>query len=176
MRIFINGVHSGANPSAGLGIARCLREAYPAAELVAVDHSCRSTGLHDATFDRVWIPPPWEEIDRRVFCQQVAHELRAGALWLSALDVETRLLATALNDEAAVLGPSVRPLEETEKPWIFAAESLAVDVPECALRNPATMSSTDSVGAMGGQSGARPKTTMRFLFRRGLNSVRCSSP
>ena len=55
LRLYLSGVHSGPNPSPGLGTARALRERFPDAVLIAVDYSPRSTGLHDPVFDEAWI-------------------------------------------------------------------------------------------------------------------------
>ena len=36
--VFISGLYSGPSPSAGLGVARSLRAAFPSAHLVGVDY------------------------------------------------------------------------------------------------------------------------------------------
>ena len=54
MRIFLSGTHSEPDPSPGVGIGRSLREAFREAQLVAVDYSLRSSGIHHDVFDRVY--------------------------------------------------------------------------------------------------------------------------
>ena len=56
---YVSGVHSGPNPSPGLGVARSLREAFPHARLVGVDYSVESSGLHSEVFDQLWVQRPW---------------------------------------------------------------------------------------------------------------------
>jgi len=54
LRIFISGVDSTPDPYPGVGIARSLRSAFPACELVAVDWSQQSSGLNSPDFDE-WL-------------------------------------------------------------------------------------------------------------------------
>ncbi len=52
--VFISGLYSGPSPSAGLGVARSLRAAFPSAHLVGVDYWAGSSGLHHEVFDATW--------------------------------------------------------------------------------------------------------------------------
>lgn len=129
MKIYISGLYSGPNPSAGLGIARALRAAYPDAELVGVDYSSRSSGLHWPDFDRIWLQRPWREIDLDTYQDQIATLLDAGAFWISGLDIEALWLAHCLHPNDRLLVPPVDAFARTAKPSIEAHSSLPVDVP-----------------------------------------------
>jgi len=56
-KIVISGMHSGTNPSPGLGIARSLRLAGITRQIVGLDYSPESSGLHAPVLDsRVVLP------------------------------------------------------------------------------------------------------------------------
>ena len=71
MKVFLSGVHSGPNPSPGLGTARAIRRAYPNATLIAVDYSTLSSGLHYEVFDDVWLQLPWDQLDLFLYAEQL---------------------------------------------------------------------------------------------------------
>src|ERR1043165_9856816 len=96
MKCYVSGVHSGPNPSPGLGTARSLRLGYPGVTIVAVDYSVRSSGLHHEVFDEVWLQPSWDHIDLALYEQQIQRVGEAGNLWFSGLDLETLWLAESL--------------------------------------------------------------------------------
>ncbi len=129
MRVYISGLHSGPNPSPGIGIARSLREAYPQATLVGVDYSSRSSGLHFQELDSLWIHRPWDELDLELLASQLENALGSDGLWISGLDLEVHWLARDINANGKVLGPSLHALLRTRKPAIPAAANLPAAIP-----------------------------------------------
>ena len=73
--IFISGLYSGPSPSAGLGVARSLRSAFPSARLIGVDYWPGSSGLHHEVFDGTWLKPPWDLIEEELYAKEVRAEL-----------------------------------------------------------------------------------------------------
>src|SRR5262245_53812343 len=111
-RIFVSGVHSGTNPSPGIGVARCLRETFPDARLVAVDYSPYSAGLAWADFDERVVRPSWRAGGARGHVAYVRAALARGDVWLSVLDLELRLLATQIGSRRGLLCPPLRALRQ----------------------------------------------------------------
>ncbi len=128
--IYVSGVHSGPNPSPGLGVARCLQEAYPEARLVAVDYSPRSSGLHSDLFDEVWLERPWTELDLPTHLQEIRNVLDSGSFWLSCLDLEITWLADNFAPRPNLPIPSDRALSATAKPAFAAGRRLPVTIPD----------------------------------------------
>ncbi|MBT9141918.1 MAG: Diaminopimelate decarboxylase [Syntrophomonadaceae bacterium] len=129
MRVYISGVHSGPNPSPGLGLARSLRAAYPDMHLVAVDYSIRSSGLHDPHFDDIWLQCPWDQLNLELYSKQIQEVLDSGALWLSGLDLEILWLAHVLGEHPNLLIPPASALSMTAKPEIPAHTWLPMKIP-----------------------------------------------
>lgn len=129
MKVYISGVHSGPNPSPGIGLARSLRAAYPGVQLVAVDYSNRSSGLHSPEFDGVWIQRPWDELDLTLYSMQVRKILEGGALWLSGLDLEIAWLVRTFGEHPNLLIPSSGALAMVAKPEIPVHRALPMRVP-----------------------------------------------
>jgi diaminopimelate decarboxylase len=127
--IYISGVHSGPNPSPGIGTARSLRAAYPDARLCAVDYSTRSSGIHFDGFDDVWLQRPWKELHLDSFRGQIERRLDDGGLWISGLDLETYWLAEVLPSHPLVLVPPRASLLTTSKPAFIGASALSVAIP-----------------------------------------------
>ena len=127
---YVSGVHSGPNPSPGLGVARSLRQAFPHARLVAVDYSVESSGLHTDVFDDVWVQRPWKEMRLPVYQAAIQEVLDGGALWFPGQDLEVEWLAGCLRDPSRALLPGSEALRRVGKPDIRAAERLPVTVPE----------------------------------------------
>jgi diaminopimelate decarboxylase len=127
--IYISGLHSGPNPSPGVGIARSLRDAYPEATLVGVDYSSRSSGLHYHEFDDLWIHRPWDELDLGLLAKQIQNRLGTDGLWISGLDLETHWLATNADAASRILAPPLDALLQTSKPAIPAAAKLPASIP-----------------------------------------------
>lgn len=129
MTVYISGVHSGPNPSPGVGTARSLRGAYPDTRLVAVDYSNESSGIHHPVFDDVLIFRPWDELDLDAHADQIRDLLSEDALWISGLDLEVGWLSQQLGRDTSALIPSHEAFCQTRKPDIPAANGLPVEIP-----------------------------------------------
>ena len=124
-------MNSGQSPSAGAGIARCLRKAFPHVTLVGVDHWQGSSGLHDPSIDEVLLLPQWKQIDRKRHISQIHEILEGGNLWISALDVEVYWLAQNFGAHPHLICPSGLALRGTAKPSVEALTArLGFHVPE----------------------------------------------
>ena len=129
MAVLLSGLHSGPNPSPGVGTARSLRAAYPDLELVGVDYSLGSSGLHWPEFDDVWVAPSWSELDLTAFADEIAARVADGSIWLSGLDLETIWLSSRGVSPREVLVPSVAALRSVKKPAAAAAKALGLHSP-----------------------------------------------
>ena len=130
MKVYVSGVHSGPNPSPGVGLARSLRAAYPDAHLVAVDYSIRSSGIHHEAFDEVRLYRAWNELNLQTHAYRVERLLKRGAFWLSGLDLEVEFLAEQLPCGDRILVPPRESLFQIAKPEIRAARGLPVCIPD----------------------------------------------
>jgi diaminopimelate decarboxylase len=128
-RILVSGLYSGPNPSPGVGVVRSLREAFPHADLVGVDYSPRSTGLHWPEMDRVWVARPWSELNLAEHQRQVQGELREDGIWISGLDLEVQWLANTRAQNPRILVPSTEALNAIRKPPTLP-DSLAIATPD----------------------------------------------
>jgi diaminopimelate decarboxylase len=126
---YVSGVHSGPNPSPGLGIARSLRQAYPHARLVAVDYSVESSGLHSDVFDEVWVQRSWKEMRLDVYQAAIQEVLDGGALWFPGQDLEVEWMAGALPNPARAMIPGAEALRGVAKPGIVSAAGLPLSIP-----------------------------------------------
>src|SRR5829696_648402 len=121
MKIFISGLYSGTNPQPGIGIARSLRAAYPAAKLVGVEYSNRCSGIHWDDFDEVWLQPAWEHIDLGAYALRIKEHLDEGACWVSGVDLEIMWLASVFpNGHPNLLTPHESALKRISKPAVEA--------------------------------------------------------
>ncbi len=114
--IYVTGLYSGPSPSAGLGVARCLREGLAKVELVGVDFWSGSSGLHDPIFDRVLLKPSWDLIEVDLHAEELSQALAQGGAWLSTLDVEIAWLSRTFESAPGMLTPGSRALAQTVKP------------------------------------------------------------
>jgi diaminopimelate decarboxylase len=131
MKIYISGLYSGTNPQPGIGIARSLRLAYPAATLVGVEYSNRSSGIHWPDFDELWLQRPWEELNLPEYGNSIKEVLDSGALWISGIDLEIMWLASVFPDgHRNLLTPSTGALEKVSKPAVESHKGLPVRIPE----------------------------------------------
>ncbi len=131
MKIFISGLYSGTNPQPGIGIARSLRSAYPAAKLVGVEYSNRCSGIHWEDFDEVWLQPAWEHIDLNAYSRRIREHLDEGAFWVSGVDLEIMWLASVFpNGHTNLLTPSASALKRISKPAVEAHRGLPLQIPE----------------------------------------------
>ncbi|GLW93534.1 ATP-grasp domain-containing protein [Actinokineospora globicatena] len=129
--VVLSGVHSGPNPSPGLGLARSLRLAWPRLRLEALDYSPRSTGLSASEFDRVHVRPGWHAADLDALCAGLVSIVEsAGAVFLPGLDLEAALLADRSPGHAALLLPPSAAFDAVAKPGETAAALLGLAIPE----------------------------------------------
>ena len=130
--VFISGMHSGQNPCSGLGIVRCLRDAFSPEQirLIGVDHWQGSSGLHHDLLDEHWILPPWNQIQNRLHADAIRERLVAGAYWISAMDIEVRWLGRHLGTHPHLLAPPLEAVHRTAKPAVQAFDSMGFRIPE----------------------------------------------
>ena len=139
MAVLVSGLHSGPNPSPGVGTARSLRAAFPDIELVGVDYSLGSSGLHWPEFDDVWVVPSWSDLDLRAYAEDIAGRLDDHSVWLSGLDLETIWLSSQGLATGQVLVPPVAALRSIKKPAAAVAEALGLGaLPTLPLSAPAS--------------------------------------
>ena len=129
MAVLVSGLHSGPNPSPGVGTARSLRAAFPDLELVGVDYSLSSSGLHWPELDDVWVAPSWSDLDLAAYADEIAGRLGNDSIWLSGLDLETIWLSSQGIGTGQVLVPSVAALRSIKKPAAAVAEALGLGSP-----------------------------------------------
>ena len=129
MQIYVSGLHSGPNPSPGVGVARCIRQAYPDLRIIGVDYSTASSGIHFDGFDGIWIQRAWNELDLELYANQIREALDSPALWISGLDLEARWLADTLPNETGILVPPASAFEQVTKPVIAGAKHLPLAIP-----------------------------------------------
>ncbi|OFZ30667.1 MAG: hypothetical protein A2622_13435 [Bdellovibrionales bacterium RIFCSPHIGHO2_01_FULL_40_29] len=129
-KVFISGMHSGQNPSAGVGIARSLRKAFPELNLVGVDHWQGSSGLHHESVDEALLLPQWKQINRVRHVEFLREILDAGNIWISGLDVEVYWLAQNFGYHQNLFAPTGTALELTAKPSVKAFSELGFKVPD----------------------------------------------
>ncbi len=129
MTIYLTGLHSSTNPQPGVGSVRSLRAAYPDANIIGVDYSPRSSGIHWPELDAVELQRPWEEMHLPTYAARIREKLDGGALWLSGSDLESRWLATQFPDgHAGLLSPTTAALNAVAKPAVPAHNGLPVRI------------------------------------------------
>src|SRR5438270_4752615 len=126
--VICSGVHSGPNPSPGIGIARSLRLGFRRIDLIAADYSSSSSGLHWPEFSRRLVFDGWDQIDLDKHRARIA-DLTIEAFWISGLDIEQYWLAT-YGEHPHVLIPPLRALEHCRKPAKTAASVLGLNIPD----------------------------------------------
>ncbi|HEX8080448.1 MAG TPA: hypothetical protein VF557_09585 [Jatrophihabitans sp.] len=133
--VVVSGVHSGPNPSSGLGIARSLRLADPGIKLTAVDYSPRSSGLHSDVFDdRVYLPS-WSELDTTIWLEQILALVGDEGVFVPSLDLEVELLGSLQWSPERVLSPLACALDLCRKPPVEAARMMGLTTP-AAVHDP----------------------------------------
>lgn len=160
--VVLSGWHSGPNPSPALGTAQSLLHAWPDLQIHALDYSSFSTGLSSSFIRERHVLPSWKDADLDEMALSIVSIVNGlDALFLSGLDLETRLLSSipALPRDEFLI-PPVAALEATEKPSAFAAEILELKIRERNLR-PTSPRVSPSQRAVAGQSGSRASTTRR---------------
>ncbi len=127
--IFISGLYSGPSPSAGLGVARSLRAAFPSARLIGVDYWAGSSGLHHEVFNATWLKPSWDLIEEGLYADEVRGELERGAFWIPTLDLEVAWLARMIGAHPRLLAPTEAALAPTRKPRPTLAAAMNLPLP-----------------------------------------------
>jgi len=129
LKIMISGFYSGPSPSAGLGIARSLRQAFPDAHITGIDYWEGSSGLAHEVLDERLVFPSWQFIDQAEHVAFIKKNLDDGAYYLSALDMEVEWLAGKLNHHR-LLTPQKSSLAFANKPDVKVGELLPFAQPE----------------------------------------------
>ncbi len=127
--IFISGLYSGPSPSAGLGVARSLRAAFPGARLIGVDYWAGSSGLHHEVFNATWLKPSWDLIEEGLYADELRVELERGAFWIPTLDLEVIWLARMIGAHRRLLSASEAALAPTRKPRPTLSRMLDLPLP-----------------------------------------------
>jgi diaminopimelate decarboxylase len=129
--LFVSGVHSGPDPSPGVGIAKSVKQAYPDLRIVGKDYSLRSSGLHEPIFDDIQVMPAWTEMALSAHEAFIAHQLsETKGLYISGLDAEIDWLATLKSSLINILTPTSAALGEIHKPRISCVSELGMKIPE----------------------------------------------
>ena len=128
--VIVSGMHSGPNPSPGLGVARSLKLARPGLRIVGLDYSSNSSGLHTDKVDEVLLFPEWNEMDIDTWVKQIRQLLETdGVVMIPCLDLEVRLLALELGNCSGILSPSADAVKFAGKPPFEVAEVMNMSVP-----------------------------------------------
>jgi diaminopimelate decarboxylase len=130
MDVLVTGFYSGPSPSAGLGVARSIKQGLPAARIIGLDYWNGCSGLQHEVVDELTVMPSWDVLDRELFAQLIRDKLAAGVPVVPSLDLEIRWLADALPAHPLLVGPGRQALEMTRKPASLIARELGLGVPE----------------------------------------------
>ncbi|NUT48510.1 MAG: hypothetical protein HOV94_14555, partial [Saccharothrix sp.] len=129
--VLISGLHSGPNPSPGLGVARSLRRAWPDVRLHALDYSTGATGLSAPELDEVRVMPPWDTVDLPSSCAALVGLVAgADAVFIPGLDLEAEVLAEHRPGDRRLLVPPTGAFQLVRKPGTAVAAALGLRVPE----------------------------------------------
>ena len=123
LKVLVSGFYSGPSPSAGLGIARSLRAAWPEATIIGMDYWNGSSGLHDdALSDRI-IFPSWDLLDTNAHLRTLENYAK-DHLIISALDMEIAWLASNGVHSDNFIMPTKSSLAYANKPAVHIGEFL----------------------------------------------------
>lgn len=129
MRIYVSGVHGGENPSPGVGIALALRQARPTDELVAVDYSPESTGLHHPAFNNRLVFPAWDQLSIDSWRERLwACLTESDTCWIPGLDLEVSV-AARVGLPTTYLAPPIGALNAIDKRDGLTAKRLGLAAP-----------------------------------------------
>ncbi|MCX6117584.1 MAG: hypothetical protein NT027_08590 [Proteobacteria bacterium] len=128
LQLLISGFYCGPSPSAGLGIAKSLRAAWPDANIIGIDYWDGASGLHsEALTDRL-VFPPWDIIDQNAHAQTIK-EMSQDRYVLSALDIEVAWLSQNVPQNGKLLLPSQSALKFADKPYNKVGQFLPFKTP-----------------------------------------------
>lgn len=114
LKVYVSGVHSGDNPSPGLGVARSIREAFPNAVIIGIDYSPLSSGLHLDVFNDVIVNVSWDKLELEHHREWLRSLLDDGYL-IPTLDAETWWIAKVMGRHPRLLAPSLEALTKISK-------------------------------------------------------------
>jgi len=119
----------------GAGVARCLREVFPSAQLVAVTDAGRSAV--DPVFDEVWSVRYGSKEEFTSYAKELQQRLDAQSFFFPSLTDETKFFSQHLGANSAILAPPSSALEQMARPDGLADTPLPISVPPyCRLQRP----------------------------------------
>lgn len=130
LSICISGLGSGTDPDPGIGVAACIRDAFPDAEIIGRDYSYRAAGIHLPMFDRVIVRRPWNEISLEDLKQEYALDLDQKRNVISTIDLEVLWLTRTFGTMAGLLVPPTRAFAACVKPLSGIVTTLGFSIPE----------------------------------------------
>lgn len=130
--ILISGFYSGPSPSAGLGIARSLRQAWPKAKIIGIDYWDGASGLHDECLTERVVFPPWDLLDQSLHVETIKTYCEDHYV-LSALDMEVAWLSQNVAPNQKLLSPTAEALRYAQKPFVKVGQFLPFKAPEIFL-------------------------------------------
>jgi diaminopimelate decarboxylase len=131
-KFLVSGFYSGPSPSAGLGIAKSIRAAWPQATIIGMDYWNGSSGLHDASLSDRLVFPSWDLLDLDSHLQTLTR-FGEDHLLLSSLDVEIAWLASTPIRSENLLIPSKNSLSFAQKPHVLIGDFLPFRKPKFYL-------------------------------------------
>ncbi len=130
----VSGLAQGDDPAGGLGVARCLRTAFPRARIVGIDYSVRAAALHDPVFDDVLIKRPWGEFDSEDLIADVRAVVdEAQGCFIPTIDLEAYWLSRHFGDHPRVLSPPESLFSQIAKPLSDWPALGGAQPPPCVL-------------------------------------------
>jgi diaminopimelate decarboxylase len=135
IKLLISGLYSGPSPSAGIGVARSIRESYPNMKIIGMDYWAGSSGLHHDVFDETIVHPSWDLMDLETHKAFVQSFLDEGGYYIPTLDLETVWLAKNIGAHPRLLSPVSSALATAGKPFASVTEYLPFGVPETLTIN-----------------------------------------
>ncbi len=124
----ISGMQGGASPSPGMGVAQSLREGFPDLNLIGIDYSTRSLGIHVRELDEVRILPSWKYVNEELWVSDIATQ-DENTLWLPTLDLELRYAAPFELSPEKYLGPNIAALNLCAKPGVILSKNMPFNIP-----------------------------------------------
>ncbi len=133
-KILISGFYCGPSPSAGLGIAKSLRDAWPEATIIGMDYWNGASGLHDASLTERLVFPSWDLLDHSLHAQTI-RDFSDTHFILSALDIEVAWLSQNVLPNPHLLIPTKSSLHFAYKPFVRIAGFLPFKTPDIYIEN-----------------------------------------
>jgi diaminopimelate decarboxylase len=131
-KILISGFYCGPSPSAGLGIAKSIRTAWPSATIIGMDYWNGSSGLHDECLTERLVFPSWDLLDYETHKRNMM-KFSEDTLIISALDVEIAWMRKHLDESDNLLIPSKKSLFYADKPEVKIGDFLPFKRPKIKI-------------------------------------------